>query len=298
MATSIAPANSTTVRANESLRLTALRLTFGVLDRVTPELAARLALQIWCSVPQGGRVRHDNRPHQGWLDTIALPGDRHVLTETWGEGPSVYLAHGWGGWRGQLGAFVKPLTSAGFEVTAFDVPGHGDSSPSMLGRGKGTAIEFAEALSAVADVHGTPTGVVAHSLGAAATALAMRDGLHVGRLAFVAPTSHPIAHSQVLADTLGYSEQTHQRFLHRLQRLAGRPLYEFDLDSMGTDGEWPQTLVVHDVQDRTVEYEEGRWLAEIWPSAQLVTTEGLGHQRILVAPDVVTHVTQFLTASQ
>ncbi|WP_455604653.1 alpha/beta hydrolase, partial [Cellulosimicrobium funkei] len=98
----------------------------------------------------------------------------------------VYLAHGWGGRRGQLGAFVEPLRAAGHRVVAFDAPSHGDSGPGRLGPRRSTMPELADALAAVVREHGEATAVVAHSLGTATTVLAVREGLPAGRLENVA----------------------------------------------------------------------------------------------------------------
>jgi hypothetical protein len=40
----------------------------------------------------------------------------------------------------------------------------------------------------------------------------------------------------------------------------------------------------------------GAAIAAAWPGAELVTTEGLGHRRILRDPAVVARVTDFLAA--
>ena len=81
-----------------------------------------------------------------------------------------------------------------------------------------------------------------------------------------------------LAAMLGYSERTKDRFLLRLERLAGRPIADFDLLRMG--GGAPATLVVHDREDKEVPYADGVRLAQAWDSAELLSTTGLGHQRI------------------
>jgi len=53
-------------------------------------------------------------------------------------------------------------------------------------------------------------------------------------------------------------------------------------------------LVVHDIDDTEVPYAEGARLAEHWPRAQLMTTRGLGHTRILRAPEVVAAASAFV----
>lgn len=287
-----APTTTRRPRPAEVARVAALRTAFGGLDAVAPSLGARWALRVWCTLPVNGGRRRDERPGAGERSTVDLPGGRTVAVETWGTGDPVYLVHGWGGWRGQLGAFVAPIVEAGRRVVGFDAPSHGESGPGALGRGRSSAVEMAEALAAVAARHGAPDAVVAHSLGCTTAALALADGLPVGRLALVAPSADVVAMTAQLARTLGYGDRTRRLFAARLEALAGRPLTDFDLTR--TTAAAP-TLVVHDRHDKEVPYAEGVHIAEAWPAATLMTTEGLGHQRILRDPGVVARVAEFVT---
>ncbi|WP_165962681.1 alpha/beta fold hydrolase [Occultella glacieicola] len=277
------------------MRLRALRLGFGTLDRFAPELGARWAVRVWATLPSTRGRRRDARPVDlpGTRADTRLPGGALLAVETWGEGPPVYLMHGWGGWRGQLGAFVAPLVAAGHRVVAFDAPSHGDSGPSALGRGRATALEFADALRATVAAHGAPHAVVAHSLGGSAATMAVRDGLDPGRLVLIAASPNPIALTAALPRTLGYSERTAVRFDRRLTALAGRPLGDFDARTM-TPSDLP-TMIIHDRNDKEVPYTEGADLAAAWPAARFVSTESFGHQRILAAEPVLAVVRDFVT---
>jgi pimeloyl-ACP methyl ester carboxylesterase len=53
-------------------------------------------------------------------------------------------------------------------------------------------------------------------------------------------------------------------------------------------------LVVHDQHDEEIAWEEGADLAQACPGAQLLSTDGLGHRRLLREPAVVARVTRFL----
>jgi hypothetical protein len=57
-------------------------------------------------------------------------------------------------------------------------------------------------------------------------------------------------------------------------------------------------LVVHDRRDREVPWEDGAALAAAWPGAELVTTAGLGHRRVLADPAVVARAVDFLAAGR
>ncbi|WP_162451811.1 alpha/beta hydrolase [Phytoactinopolyspora mesophila] len=283
------------------MRLSALRAAFTVLDRTAPRLAGRWAFRLWCTLPDTSGRRQDNRPFPGTRSAVRLGDGREIAVETWtptndSAARTIYLIHGWGGWRGQLGAFVEPLLNAGCRVIAFDVPSHGDSPAGMIGRGRATALDFSDALTGVVTQHGEPAGIVAHSMGSAATALAVRDGLPAKRVVFIAPEANPISTVEQVEQLLGYGPRSRQFLYERLARLAARPLDDFNALRIGSDEVVPPALIIHDRDDKRLPYKGGVRLAEVWPESEMVTTEGLGHQRILIDNDVVKLTADYLTS--
>jgi pimeloyl-ACP methyl ester carboxylesterase len=302
MTTTVVPArNSTIVRSSRArVQLAGLRATFTVLDRAAPALSGRLATRIWCTLPNGNWARRDDRPIPGLtappndVTTLPLSGDRRVAVETWGDGPPVYLVHGWGGWRGQLGAFVEPLVARGHQVVAFDAPSHGGSGPGRHGPRRTNGLEMMEALEVVVGTYGPPAAIVAHSLGAATTAWSIRDGLSAPeRLALIAPTIGPVPHIRTMAGLLGFTDRTRQAMLRNVEKMFNRPIGDFDMLTVGAG--MPPTLIIHDRRDKEVVFSQAEQIAAAWPSAQLVSTDGLGHQRILRDPGVVTRVVDFVS---
>jgi pimeloyl-ACP methyl ester carboxylesterase len=53
-------------------------------------------------------------------------------------------------------------------------------------------------------------------------------------------------------------------------------------------------LVIHDRDDREISWDDGAAIAAAWPGAQLVTTTGLGHHRIVSDAMVIGQVLSFL----
>ena len=280
-------------------RLTALRAGFGVLDRITPGLAARAAFNVWLRLPDNAGRRKDFRPGPGKVTSVRTERGTRVAVESWGDhdAPVVYLVHGWGGWRGQLGAFVTPLLERGRRVVAFDAPGHGESGQSVLGERRASVLEAIEGFAAVADAFGPAEGVVAHSMGCSTAAMALREyNVHAERLALVAPNYDFDTMTQELAAQLGLSERVRAGMQARVERFTRRPMTDFDLAPLCADGALPPTLVVHDRDDKEVPYRVGEELAEIWPESELLTTTGLGHQRILTDAAVLTAIADHVTA--
>ncbi len=281
--------NRTRRRATAAVGLVTLRTTFGVLQRVSPAAAERKAVDVWCTLPPGAAHRHDHRPGPGSVERVTVAGGRTIVVESWGapDAPAVYLVHGWGGWRGHLGALVQPLVDEGFRPVAIDAPGHGDADDGMFGPRRGTVMEMIAALEAAVAAFGPAAGVVAHSLGTTVAARALRDGLAADRLVLLAP--NPAFGDLVtqLARTLRLNARTTASLRRALEEITERPIDDFDLVPMGADGTLPATLVVHDRDDQEAPHAVGAALAATWPRTRLVTTEGLGHYRVLRSPEAV-----------
>ena len=271
--------------------------SFALLERVAPAAGAWWAERLWFSVPQA-RGRGDRQTAPGRPFRLQVHGGM-VAGEVWGEGPAkpvVYLVHGWGGWRWQLDALVDPLVEAGYRVVAFDAPGHGDSGPGPEGPGRATLMDMAGALAAVVAVHGPAHAVVAHSLGATAAAYALRQGLPVGRLAFISPMADPLPYTRTFAGRLGFGERVRTRLVARLERRVGLPMSAFDVPAMAGKVPTPPLLLVHDRQDAETGWSDSAAIAQSWPDTRLLSTTGLGHRRILRAPAVVAEVVGFVAA--
>lgn len=213
---------------------------------------------------------------------------RTLRTYAWGDGPTVLLVHGWGGIAAQLHAFVGPLVAAGFRVVAFDLPGHGRSSGNMT-----DLVEVGGIVRRVAEWFGPVHAVVAHSLGAAATGIAVADGLDVDRLVMIGAAVEPHRYWRHFQGMLSLSPAARERADKLLQARVGRSIEEISM-IRNLRRARPELMVVHDEKDRWADVEAARRLAAAKDDAQLLTTFGLGHARILEDAHVVEEVASFL----
>jgi pimeloyl-ACP methyl ester carboxylesterase len=276
---------STTVRT--------VRAAMGMLEVIAPRLGARWVDRIWFSVPpprpMKGDIPADGTPFELTVSGAAVRGRQ------WGDNEKiVYLVHGWGSGAAQLGGFVKPLLDAGFSVVAYDALSHGSSGPGPSGPRRSNALEHRDALRAVVAAHGPAYGVVAHSLGSMVAALTMRDGMVPHRAVYVAPMIDITSYGEPFVRMLGGGPRIWAKFIKRVERRLGLRLSYFDLAAMADELTTPPLLIVHDHDDHETSWEASERLASRWPDAQLLTTTGLGHNRILSDPAVVSAAVAFI----
>jgi pimeloyl-ACP methyl ester carboxylesterase len=199
----------------------------------------------------------------------------------------VLLVHGWEGRGAQLGALVDPLVAAGYQAIALDGPAHGDSP----GRST-TGPEFAAAMLAVRDSVGSLAAVVGHSFGGFASLLAVARGLETERLVTIAaPSSVP----EILQDftrMIRLAPRAQPPMVRALERRVQAPMESFDVTAFAERVRIP-VLVVHDTDDLEVSYTHAARLGHAL-HGRVLTTSGLGHRRVLFAPEVVNAVVQFV----
>jgi len=269
-------------------------------DRIAPGLGAWAAVRMCMKLPRGTSADGVAAPADGCRSMVRVPGltAASITTEAWGEGPVVYLMHGWGANRGSWYPFVGPLTQAGFHVVALDALGHGDSGPGAYGPGRTVFPELVAALRAAVSHHGPAHAVVAHSMGALAAQVAILDGLPAERLVLISPPPDMWSAIQPFADTVGFGKHIQARMPRGFERLLRTPISQFDAAARAAECETlPPALVIHDVTDKRVPFRLGAMLATAWPCARLQLTNGLGHNRILRDEEVIALSAEFLAGS-
>lgn len=279
---------STIVRA----RLLLLRLFFRLLAPLAPRYAGAVARRLWFTVPPP--VPATPLPADSEPFTVVVGGVR-VRGHAWGTGPVAYLVHGWGGRGSQLAAYVEPLVAAGHRVVLFDGPTHGDSDNGTVAPRMTHGVELARALDAVMARFGAPHTVVAHSLGTIVTYLSLRStGAIPRRLVLIAPMVEATALFDEFQKTLGFGTRTRREFDRQVVELLGFSVEQFDARVQAAGLPAVPTLVVHDLSDRQTPYAQARTLVDALPEARLLTTDALGHRRILADRRVLREVLRFL----
>ncbi len=264
-----------------------LAVAFGALERVSPRGGGVLAASLF-TTPRRHRTPEWERELRRSATSRQLADGLHA----WEWGPSdarpVLLLHGWEGRGTQLARLGEPLVAAGHRVVALDGPAHGRSA----GR-RAHPIAFAEALLSVQRELGAFRAVVAHSMGAAATAVAIRRGLAVDRVALLGgPASLPEVLNRFVA-LVGIEPRVARHLRERLAEITGAHPDEVDIRRSGPRLRVP-ALIVHDRHDAEVPVADGRLIADHWPRAMYLEVDVGGHRRMLKAPEVIDAVSAFI----
>ncbi|MFO7189023.1 MAG: alpha/beta hydrolase [Pseudomonadota bacterium] len=255
------------------------RTLFSLASRIVPRRAAEYFYRNW------GRTRRYPLPESevaaiesAVCRSLPFAPDRHIETYRWGQGPVALLVHGWHGRASQYWAVIEHLRLAGYKVVAFDAPGHGRSSGDRY-----DLLEMTAAVERVAAQYGEIELVVAHSFGCLAAAGALVDGARFHRVTFVAPPASLRRATDTVLDAVGMSQRARAIFIDKLEQRYGRNIWRrYDFAAIGRDiAPRAQFTVIHDVDDREVDWRQGKQVSDHLPGSRFIRTEGLGHRRIL-----------------
>jgi pimeloyl-ACP methyl ester carboxylesterase len=264
---------------------------FSAARWLAPELAGALAERLFLTPP---RPRYAGQSALDFIDArsrLIEHKGRAIAAWQWGanDAPAVMLAHGWGGNAAQLRAFVYPLLSAGYRVIAYDQPAHGVSGGKLTG-----LPDFADVFSELAWHHGGVKAVIGHSLGAAAAALAHARGLPLESIVLVSPPADLVGYSRRFARWYWIPEAIRGSMQAAIEERYGIAWAELEVAHLAPRLA-ARALVIHDRDDRIVPWTQGARVAGLWRDARLLSTDGLGHGRILVNEGVTRAAAEFIS---
>ncbi|UCG14440.1 MAG: alpha/beta hydrolase [Deltaproteobacteria bacterium] len=274
--------NGTNVRFCR-VRQRIVRTCFNVLWACTPRFAKLITKRVFFT-PSTYKVTPAEKQYLDNAKRFEISvHDKTVTCWKWGNGPGIVLAHGWNGRGIQLHHFIEPLIRRGYSAIAYDAPGHGES------QGKTSSyFEFTDTIrTLLASSNGHDIrGVIAHSLGAAATVNSIEKRSQPLEAVLIAPALKLAEVLYKFFDAIGLPEAIYQSLIKEYEDQFGYSMRRDNpsnlLKAMGS-----RTLIVHDKNDPTIPYTDSQQLSNEFQNIELHTTEGLGHKRILTDGSVV-----------
>ncbi|RKN38596.1 alpha/beta hydrolase [Streptomyces hoynatensis] len=282
-----------------SLSTGLVRHTLTATSRVAPGLAGRYALRLFAVPVTRTRLKPQEQPvmRAARREEHQVNGKTAVVYR-WGDGTRpVLLMHGWQFRASRFSPLVAAMAERGYSPVAFDAPGHGEGS----GRAT-TILEYLELARRLQAVDGRYSALVGHSVGALAAFFALQEGIAAERLvSLAAPADFAFA-----VDSFCAGLRVGPRVKPALRRAVELRLFPGEKDIWNRfsaihrhrDLTVPM-LLVHDRDDATIPLRETERIAEVYrEQADLLITGGLGHRRLLAAPEVIEAVGDFLTATE
>ena len=262
---------------------------------VFPSLAEIIAWRLFITprrfpiLPEEVKLKESARVEEKRLD-----GNKTVVFYQWGDGPQVFIAHGWESRATRHGELINSLVSAGYSVASFDAPGHGHST------GKSSDLrEFAFCLGLMAKQNGTAEAVIGHSFGGLAAIYAIKNEQVAKRVINVASPALFDGLVESFARTLNLNDSVRQTVIERCEEYfddLSHDVWErlsafYEAEKFHTP-----TMLIHDEEDRDVASIESALLAERLPDAKLILTTGLGHNKVIRDEKIIDKIIAFIKA--
>lgn len=278
-----------------TLSVALLRLWFRYLGPFTPCITVRLAAFLFTK-PLGKRalsaleaeiLNSATRFSIPYNDSMALTAYR------WGNpsAPIVLCVHGWTGSASNFLTYIDPLCRKGFQVVAFDCLAHG-SSPGITAN----LIQWTECVVAAVTRLNKVHCIIGHSIGAGAIVIASNRSLNTEKLVLISPMSDIVRVNDVFSKELHIPKPLRNAvmdyFANKYQQRIAK--YGKDWQDIFHSNFKVPTLILHDRRDKEIPWSNGKAIADLWPWAEFVTTEGLGHRRILIDANVVNQIAEFV----
>jgi len=274
------------------------RFYFRLLALFSVKAAGLAAMRLFCTPLQKKQKPIEKKVLADAVKTKHPFRHKHqeeITLYQWGNGSKqALLVHGWEGNAGSMGAFVKPLTEAGFRVTAMDAPAHGNS------RGKRTNLfMFSDAVAAaVNQLGGRVDLLISHSFGSAVSLYSMvrHPAISYDKIVMLStPDKLEVAFKE-FADLLKLPESVLAEMHNWVKRQYGVEVSEVSVSGLATHFKINKAMIIHDTEDKVLPYRFSESVVKVLPQAELISYTGIGHYRMLWNKDVINNVVSFIHA--
>jgi pimeloyl-ACP methyl ester carboxylesterase len=206
------------------------------------------------------------------------------------NGKKILIVHGFSSYAYKFEKYILLLKKEGFEVVAFDAPAHGTSDGKLI-----NAYIYKYALLQIESLYGPFYGIMGHSLGGLAAALAFEElpGAEKRKLVLIAPATETERAISNFFKMIPVDEKTEQAFRQLVVEVVGLPITYFSVSRIIKKITSP-VLWVHDRHDPVCPFEDVKpLLSANLPHVKFLITEQLGHSKVYKDSKVAGAIVQF-----
>jgi pimeloyl-ACP methyl ester carboxylesterase len=206
---------------------------------------------------------------------------------------TVLVAHGWTAEASFMTLFGERLRHMGARAVLLDAPAHGKCK-----RTRASLVDYTESVLRVAEAY-KPDYALAHSMGCFAVLHAggggppFRQRYDFKRYVLIGPPNEFGEITREFADARHMTATARVSFERHLERIAHRRLESFTASNLLRSANRP-ALLIHSKDDREIPIRHAEAIAEACPTAELLPFDGMGHRKLLSAPQVVRAAVTFL----
>lgn len=273
------------------LALHIVRLGFNTLGHFFPKKASDLAVKLFGKPRFRARHKRSDELIESAKKSDLLIDGKTIKIYEWGQGEqTILLAHGWESRGTALRSFIPNLVAAGFKVLAYDGPAHGESGGHWA-----SLVTFGITVQNIIQSKGNIYGIIAHSFGGPSSAFALRNSnIEMPKLAFIAcPDAIAIAVSDAIK-TMKLPKKVAHNFIKAIESILEQSIDSTTIPKLADQLNIKEVLVVHDIEDKIIPINAAIANARAFEQSRFMTTQGLGHNRILKHEAVVNAVTDFI----
>jgi pimeloyl-ACP methyl ester carboxylesterase len=279
----------------QKLAINYYRAKLNLLNVVSSRVAATEAFDLFTK-PYGKPRR---RRLSSWFEkaeTLKLESNGLKLTGyKWRAHPDnekkILIIHGFAGSVSSFDRYLSGLLHHGYDVYAYEAPGHGQSEGNRL-----NTVLYAQMIDDVMEAHGPFDAFLAHSLGGLSLMLSMhRKTLpNEPKVVLIAPATESTTAADKFFEFLQLPETLREAFENHIQRLGGQPLEWYSIRRVLPDIKG-QILWLHDEDDTTTPIGDVYpILKSQLPHVHFHFTQRLGHSGIYRDNNVKRRILEFL----
>ncbi|WP_207493207.1 alpha/beta hydrolase [Aridibaculum aurantiacum] len=268
-----------------------------LLGLFSPHKAAEEAFRIFCT-PYSKRKNYQAPPifEKANKVNFIFNGETIHGFQWWpavSNGHKILICHGFDSHSYKFDRYIEPLLEKGFEVLAFDAPAHGLSSGKTI-----NAAMYRDTILEICRRFGPVDGIMAHSLGGLAVALAVEKmpyNLHK-RLVLIAPATESTRAIEGFFKYIPVSKRVRAAFDKIIMEMGGYPAEWYSVARVVQHLTTP-TLWIHDREDTITPFADMEHLIDLQlPHLNFEITKGLGHSNVYRDNDISEKIIKFLSA--
>src|SRR5919107_327785 len=200
------------------------RIKLRALEFVFPSKAAEEAFELFCT-PYSKRKIYEEPIIFKQAAKISFAFQKHKIfgfqwiPET-RNGRKLLICHGFDSNSYRFEQYIEPLLNNGFEVFAFDAPAHGLSTGKTI-----TALLYSDMIAEVDSHYGPFYGIIAHSFGGIAVALAIEKFKNnvLQKLVLIAPATETTRSLNDFCNYLDISKKLKKGMEKLIVQIGGQP---------------------------------------------------------------------------